>query len=221
VRRRVTLSFDNGPDPEVTPRVLDVLAERGVTAHFFVIGKWLIAPAGQRLIERARDAGHLIGNHSFSHATPLGDDPRLDAVDREIAATEALLAPLIPGPRRFRPFGGGGVLGRHLLSPAAVAYLVAHGYSCVLWNSVPRDWIEPDRWAPRALADCATRAHTVLVLHDVPGACLAGLAGFLDAARDQGIELVTELPGDCVPIADGRIVGDLGALVGPSARPRA
>jgi len=210
---RVTLSFDNGPDPTVTPRVLDVLAERGVLAHFFVLGKRLADPERRRLVERAQGSGPLFGNHSVSHATPLGEEPRPDAAEQEIAATDALLAPLAPGPKRFRPFGGGGVLGPHLLSQRAVEHLVSHGYSCVLWNSVPRDWLEPDAWSARALADCATRPHTVLVLHDVPGACLAGLAGFLDAARDHGFELVTDLPAGCLPIVDGRIVGSLDGLV--------
>ena len=210
---KLTLSFDNGPDPEVTPAVLDVLGERGVTAQFYVLGKHLAAPAGRRLVERARDAGHVVGNHSFSHAVPLGLDRRPDAVDAEIAATEALLAPLVPGPRRFRPFGDGGALGRHLLSRRAVDYLVAHGYSCILWNSVPRDWIDPGGWPARALADCATRPHTLLVLHDVPDACLAGLAGFIDAARAAGFELVNDVPPACAPIVDGRIVGDLDGLV--------
>ncbi len=215
---KVTLSFDNGPDPDITPRVLDILARLGVTAHFFVLGKHLVAPAGQRLVARARDEGHLIGNHSFSHAIPLGKDLRADAVEHEIAATEALLAPLVPGPKRFRPFGDGGALGPHLLSPSAVDYLIAHGYSCVLWNSVPRDWIEPDAWATRALADCATRSHTLLVLHDVAHACLTHLEGFIDAARERGMQFVPELPADCVPIADGRVVGDLREVV---ARPGA
>jgi peptidoglycan/xylan/chitin deacetylase (PgdA/CDA1 family) len=219
---QVTLSFDNGPDPEITPRVLDVLRDHGVTAHFFVLGKHLVDRARQRLVARARDEGHLIGNHSFSHSVPLGNDPRPDAVMREIAATEALLAAILSAPgspggalgsRRFRPAGGGGALGPHLLSPAAVDYLVTHGYSCVLWNSVPRDWIEPDAWAARALADCAAHAHTVIVLHDIPHACLAQLEGFLDAVRAHGNEIVPDLPADCVPIADGRIVGDLAGLV--------
>jgi peptidoglycan/xylan/chitin deacetylase (PgdA/CDA1 family) len=211
--RRVTLSFDNGPDPEVTPGVLDILRRRRVTAHFFVLGKHLATPAGQRLAARARDEGHLLGNHSFSHGVPLGEDPRPDAVEREIAATEALLAAVAPGERRFRPFGGGGVLGRHLLSRRAVDYLVAHGYSCVLWNSVPRDWVEPEAWAARALTDCAARDHTLVVLHDVPHACLTGLDGFLAAAADRGMVLVPELPDACVPIRAGQIVASLDALV--------
>ena len=217
---RVTLSFDNGPDPSVTPRVLDVLGRRGVIAQFFVLGKHLVDPTGQRLVARARDEGHLIGNHSFSHVTPLGKDPRPDAVTHEIAATEALLAPLVPGAKRFRPFGGGGLLGPHLLSRSAVGYLVAHGYTCVLWSCVPRDWVEPDAWAARALASCATRAHTVVALHDIPHACLAGLEGFIDLARDRGLELVSELPIDCTPILDGRIVGDLAEIVAAPRPPR-
>jgi peptidoglycan/xylan/chitin deacetylase (PgdA/CDA1 family) len=214
---RVALSFDNGPDPDITPRVLDVLADRGVTAHFFVLGKHLADRARRRLIERARDDGHLIGNHSFSHAVPLGEDPRPDAVAHEIAATEALLADIVPGPKRFRPFGRGGAPGPHLLSRDAVDYLVAHAYSCVLWNSVPRDWIEPDAWAPRALADCAARPHTLVVLHDIPNACLAQLEGFLDQLAARRMQVVSEVPADCAPIVDGRIVGDLGGLVAPAA----
>lgn len=209
--RRVTLSFDNGPDPDVTPRILDLLADCGVTAHFFVLGKHLTDPERRAIVERARDEGHLIGNHSFSHITPLGDDPRPDAVALEIGATEQLLAAIVPDSRRFRPFGGG-ALGRHLLSRRAVDYLVAHGYSCVLWNSVPRDWVEPDAWVPRALADCAARPHTLLVLHDLPKACLAGLPAFLESVQDRGMQIVPDLPPDCVPIADGRVVADLDAL---------
>ncbi|HEU4537221.1 MAG TPA: polysaccharide deacetylase family protein [Polyangiaceae bacterium] len=210
---RVALSFDNGPDPDVTPRVLDALAARGIRAHFFVLGRLLAAPAGRAAAERARAEGHVLGNHSFSHETPLGDDPRPDAVAREIAATERLLGPLAAAPRLFRPFGGGGALGPHLLSPAAVDHLVAEGYSCVLWNSVPRDWDDPTGWPARALADCARGGHLLVVLHDVAGACLAALPRFLDEARGRGVEFVADLPAACVPIEGGRVRADLAGLV--------
>src|ERR1041385_8555711 len=108
---KLTLSFDNGPHPEVTPAVLDVLRDRGVTAQFYVLGKRIAQPEGRRMVERVRDAGHAIGNHSLSPGPPLGRAGRPDAVEAEIAATEALLAPLVRGPRRFRPFGDGGVIG--------------------------------------------------------------------------------------------------------------
>lgn len=210
---RVTLSFDNGPDPLVTPRVLDVLARAGVKAHFYVLGKHLGDAVGRRSVERARDEGHVVGNHSFSHEVPLGDDPREDAVEREIVATEALLSPLVPGPALFRPFGGGGVLGPHLLSGRAVSYLVERRYSCVLWNSVPRDWEDPGGWPARALADCERHEHAVVVLHDVPGASLDRLEAFLGDLIERGAALTTDLPGSCVPIVDGVVRGDLSGLV--------
>jgi peptidoglycan-N-acetylglucosamine deacetylase len=214
---RVTLSFDNGPDPEVTPRVLDLLRARGIKAHFFVLGKHIAGALGRRLVERAQDEGHSIGNHSFSHSVPLGEDPRPDAVELEIAATEALLEPIAPGPRRFRPFGGGGAIGPHLLSRRAVRYLIDNAYSCVLWSSVPRDWDDPVGWPGRALADCAAQAHTLVVLHDTPNACLAELDRFLGAALDQGFLFVSDLPPACVPIALGRVSGDIERIVAPEA----
>jgi hypothetical protein len=54
-----------------------------------------------------------------------------------------------------------------------------------------------------------------VVLHDVPGACLSHLERFLDTAAHRGIQLVAELPADCLPIVDGRIVRDLRGLVAP------
>lgn len=212
--KRATLSFDNGPDPDVTPAVLDVLRRHAVTAHFFVLGKNIADAAGRRLVARALEEGHHVGNHSFSHETPLGEDPRPDAVEAEIVATERLLAPLVASPRRFRPFGGGGIVGRHLLSRAAADYLLDHGYTCVLWNSVPRDWVDPGGWPGRALADCGAQPHAVVVLHDIPNACLAGLEAFIEGARAAGIELVDDLPLACTPILDGRAV-DLDAIVAP------
>jgi peptidoglycan/xylan/chitin deacetylase (PgdA/CDA1 family) len=216
---KLTLSFDNGPDPVVTPGVLDVLDRHGVSAHFFVLGQLVATPAGRSLVERTVAAGHRIGNHSYTHAVPLGDDPRPDAVAREIEATEALLAPFVRGAPSFRPFGGGGVLGPHLLSPEAAAHLQHRGYTCVLWNSVPRDWVDPATWPATALADLDRRPHTLLVLHDIVGACLDQLDAFLRAAMSRGHEITNELPAECVPIRAGAVVGDLRDLV--RARPDA
>lgn len=209
----VALSFDNGPDPDITPRVLDVLAERDVKAHFFVLGRQLEDPGGLALVVRALREGHVVGNHSFSHEVPLGDDPRPDVVLREIVATERLLAPLaMAGPRLFRPFGGGGVLGPHLLQPSAVRYLLENDYSCVLWNSVPRDWDDPRGWPERAHADCLAGSPVSMVLHDIPGACLGELGTWLDQARARGVRFVIDQPPSCVPLSHGVVHGDLAAI---------
>ena len=68
----VTLTFDNGPEPEVTPGVLDTLAAAGIKATFFVLGHKLALPGRRALAERAAAEGHWIGNHTYTHSTPLG-----------------------------------------------------------------------------------------------------------------------------------------------------
>jgi peptidoglycan/xylan/chitin deacetylase (PgdA/CDA1 family) len=208
----VTLSFDNGPDLRVTPAVLDVLARRGIRAAFFVLGRRLEDARARAIAERAADEGHLIGNHSYTHEVPLGEDPREDAVEREIVATDRMLGRLAGERRLFRPFGRGGKIGRHLLSAAAAEYLTANRYSCILWSSVPEDWIRPDEWAARALADCSTRSNTLVVLHDIVPAAMRHLDEFIGAALDAGHTFAQEFPADCVPIDRGEVRADLSSI---------
>src|SRR5689334_24020195 len=113
----LTLSFDNGPDPDATPLVLDVLAKRGIKATFFVIGKNLVAH--RALAERATGEGHWIGNHTFTHSGPLGRRGEPGVADEEIGRTQTAIGALGHPHRFFRPQGGGGKLGPHLLSPDA------------------------------------------------------------------------------------------------------
>lgn len=201
---RVHLSFDNGPHPEVTPAVLEVLSRRGLTASFFVLGRELARPGGLELARRIRDGGHRLGNHSYSHETPLGDDPRPDAVDLELERTQALLDRVWDGPLWFRPFGGGGVLGPHLLSPATVDWLAGRGGTCVLWGSVPGDWLDAEGWVERALADADAQEHCLVVLHDILPRAMGHLDGFLGALADRGHAVTDTLPEACLPIVDGR-----------------
>lgn len=211
--RRLTLSFDNGPFPDVTPGVLDVLRDAGAPATFFVCGKDAVDPARRAILERARREGHRVGNHTLTHSVELGatDDP--DAPAREIGEAQAALGALASPDRCFRPYGGGGVLGPRLLSRRAVRYLCDERYTCVLWNSVPRDWEDVAGWPARALADVRRQDWTLLVLHDVPTGAMAALPGFLARVRDEGVAIVDALPPACVPIAAGRVVGDVGPYV--------
>lgn len=204
----LTLSFDNGPEPEVTPAVLDTLARRGVRATFFVIGAKLARPEGWRLAERAHAEGHWIGNHTWSHDAPLGTVAAEVSRD-EIARTQAAIGPLAHPRRLFRPFGGQGRLGPHLLSRSVVDYLARERFTVVLWNAVPRDWADPDGWVERALAQCRSQPWTCMVLHDLPTGAMRHLDGFLDAVAQAGGRLRQDFPPDCVPMRDGRIVGSL------------
>jgi peptidoglycan/xylan/chitin deacetylase (PgdA/CDA1 family) len=119
----ITLSFDNGPTVEVTPLVLDVLARPQIKASFFVLGKKLQTPQTQALMHRAAGEGHWIGNHTFTHSVPLGRQAGDDVAQREIGRTQDCLEGVVHPDRLFRPFGGGGVIGDHLLSAPVLRHL--------------------------------------------------------------------------------------------------
>jgi peptidoglycan/xylan/chitin deacetylase (PgdA/CDA1 family) len=201
----VSLTFDNGPDPAVTPRVLDILAERGLKATFFVVGEKLARH--RHLAERAHAEGHWIGNHTYTHAAPLGTQDA-DTARAEIERTQALVDGLAHPDRLFRPMGGGGRLDRRLFSRAALDMLTAGGYSVVLWDRLPRDWEDPDGWVDRALAQDGS----VLVLHDVATGAMDHLETFLNRAQDAGIEFTQDLSA-CMPVRRGTIVRPLDGLV--------
>jgi peptidoglycan/xylan/chitin deacetylase (PgdA/CDA1 family) len=90
----LTVTFDNGPEPLVTPGVLDVLAHHGVAGTFFVIGSKLAKPEARACAERAHSEGHWIGNHTWTHTHPLGEQPGEAAAQLEIGRTQAEIGPL-------------------------------------------------------------------------------------------------------------------------------
>ena len=204
---KVTLTFDNGPWPGVTEDVLDTLRDRELRSTFFVVGQQL--QKARPLAERAAAEGHWIGNHTMTHTVPFGDgaDPF-----EEIEGAQDLIGDFAHDARWFRPFGRGGVLDQRLLSRPAIAHLSENGYSCVLWNSVPRDWEDPDAWIDRALADVDANDWTVVVLHDLPTGAMTRLPRFLDELDTAGAEIVQDFPDDCVPIRNGKVVTDLTRL---------
>lgn len=202
----LTLTFDNGPEPGVTPRVLDILGERGIGTTFFVIGEKLADPARRRLAKRARDEGHWVGNHTYTHSIPLGLQPDPDTAEREIGRTQRAIGGLAHPMRWFRPFGGGGNLDTRLLKPSVVDHLARNGHSCVLWNAIPRDWDDPDGWVDRALDQCRAQDWTLMVLHDLPSGAMDHLARFLDRAAADGACFRQDFPPQCVPIRCGEIL---------------
>jgi peptidoglycan/xylan/chitin deacetylase (PgdA/CDA1 family) len=213
--RQFTLTFDNGPWPGVTERVLDTLADRAVAATFFVVGQQLQRDGARPLTERAAAEGHWIGNHTMTHSVLFGDTDAPDAIEREIDAPQELIGALAHEARWFRPYGRGGVLDRQLLSADAVAHLERNGYSCVLWNSVPRDWEDVDGWVDRCLADVEAHDWTVVVVHDLPTGAMKHLPRLIDELASRDVDIVQGFPADCVPIDRGHIRAPLDHLMPP------
>lgn len=216
--QRLTFTFDNGPAPGATNKVLDFLAAHAIKATFFVVGDRLRTPQGRQLAERAYAEGHWLGNHTYSHGEPLGVSGTRHHVEHEIGETQRLLGALAHPQKLFRP-NGKGSLGPHLLSRDAVDYLVEHRFSVATWNNVPRDWLEPKTdWLGRATAALAASSWSVLVLHD------EHIAGMMDTLIEfhrrvmaSDIEIVQDLPASCLPIRNGRITAAIDGLVMPDA----
>jgi peptidoglycan/xylan/chitin deacetylase (PgdA/CDA1 family) len=202
---KVTLTFDNGPTPGVTEAVLDVLAERNLLATFFVVGTCLRQTGGRELARQATARGHWVGHHTSTHTVLLGsavDAP--GAVQAEIAALAPDMEEFDGATKLFRPYAAGGVLDRRVFSAVAVRYLQDHGYTCVLWNSLPHDWDDPAGWVGRALADVFAQPWTVLVLHDLASGAMAHLPHFLDELATRGARVVQGFPESCLPIVAGQ-----------------
>ncbi len=210
---KLSLTFDNGPEPGVTSGVLDTLNAHSVKACFFVLGRQLFGRAAQDVLRRERDDGHRIGNHTFTHSIAFGE---LDDVAEgiwEIEETAQKIGDLADPARLFRPTGKGGQLGKHVLSRSIYDYLLREHYTCVLWNCIPQDWLDADGWVDTALQQIQAQAWPVLVLHDVYPQAMKHLDRFIRAAKDMGAEFTTDFPDDCVPLLRGEPRWDMAGLI--------
>lgn len=181
--RCVYLSFDDGPDPRWTPRILDLLAQANVPATFFVVGRRAIEQAA--LVRRIAAHGHALGNHSWSHRHPW--TMRASTARKEVRDGAAAIADLIGrAPKFFRPPHG-------RLRPSMIEEAERGGQKLVLWDLSAVDW-GPLGAAPaiaRRLA--ATRAGDIVLMHDGarginrPGELVVALRGFLADLGRRGL----------------------------------
>jgi len=179
----VALTFDDGPDPTFTPKVLDVLARHQVPATFLMIG-WEVAAAPD-LVRRVVAAGNGVGSHTWNHVdlTHLGDAAMAVQVDK----TEALLSSEAGWKVTcLRPPQG------HE-DARLVRRLSQRGLTTVLWSTDTRDWTRPgtDTIVRRALANLLPG--TIILLHDGGGdrgETLAALPRIIESVQSQGYRLV-------------------------------
>ena len=154
----VTLTFDNGPEPDVTPRVLDILKAHDIKSTFFVIGEKLADPARRRLAVRAHHEGHWIGNHTFTHphlAVSGAVETRNQLEECQRAVEEATGE----SPRLFRPpFGG--------RRPHTLRIARSLGLDTIMWNVTSWDWKAPP--AAKIVGTCTRqmRGGDVILMHD-------------------------------------------------------
>ncbi|WP_182559859.1 polysaccharide deacetylase family protein [Microlunatus kandeliicorticis] len=188
----VALTFDDGPHPGTTDRVLDLLGDAGVRATFFCVGRNAVAHPG--LLRRIRAEGHAIGSHSWSHPDPQRAPLRALAEDYRrghLAVAEALGEPV----RLFRPPRG-------WLDPVRAVQLRRLGLRPTLWSLDPQDW-HPDAEASAVEeAVAGSRPGDVVLLHDwieqpwhpralTRGATLSALPAVLERLTAVGTRFTT------------------------------
>lgn len=193
----IALTFDDGPDPSYTPRILAILERKHVPATFFVIGE--NALEHPEIIGRMVRDGNEIGNHSYTHpnlaeVSPLGVKLELNATLRLIEAYTGRSTRLFRAPY----FGDAEPTTADELKPAEIAQ--RQGYMIVGLHVDPGDWRTPgikaivDQTMRQIHAANSERSGNVVLLHDGGGnreQTIAALPVIIDRLKAEGYRLVT------------------------------
>ena len=175
--RTVALTFDDGPHPELTPRLLDILEREKVRATFFVIGS--CAAYRPDIVRRAFAAGHEIGNHTWSH--PVLTRVSLAQAAEEISRTDALLNDLtgdIPNTLR-PPYGAMNDRLSELASPRPL----------MLWDVDTLDW--KTRSTPAVERAATTSDGGIVLLHDIHPTTVEAVPAIIRSFKSRGYRFVT------------------------------
>jgi peptidoglycan/xylan/chitin deacetylase (PgdA/CDA1 family) len=178
----IALTFDDGPNAKLTPKLLDLLATRHIKATFFVIGQNVAE--NPEIVARAAREGHEIGNHSWSHPSlnKLSDE----AVRRELQKTdEAIRSATGNRPTLLRPPYGS-------ITTRQKKWIADEfGYKVILWDVDPLDWKRP---GPNAVCNRIvrnTRAGSIVLSHDIHPGTIEAMPATIDQLEAKGFKFVT------------------------------
>lgn len=181
--KRIALSFDDGPHPRFTPMILEMLAEYGIKATFFMIGSNVARyPEVARAVAAA---GHEIGNHTYTH-------PHMHALSvkellEEIEKTENIFEQNgIPRPRLFRPPEG-------FRSKEQVRALRDAGYTTIIWSLDTNDWRGRAAHEIVSVVLGGVRGGDILLFHDYTSRknTITALEELIPRLIKDGYEFVT------------------------------
>jgi len=195
--KKIVLSFDDGPDPRWTPKILDILKERNAPAVFFIIGD----PANRRpdILKREYAEGHEIGNHTFTH--PKFDEISHTQIRWELNLTQRLIESTL-GVKSilFRPPYGIDHQPEYAEEVAQLPLAQDMGYLIVGQRIDPDDWSMPDGKNPLPAKDIVASVlrqadkGNIILLHDGGGEraqTVAALPQIIDTLRSKGYQFVS------------------------------
>ena len=178
----IAITFDDGPNEKLTPRLLEMLAQHHVHATFFVLGE--NAVQHPEILKRAVQEGHEIGNHSWSH--PNLAKMSEDGVRSQIKRTEELISNTVGArPTLFRPpYGSLTQREKHLIHEEL-------GYEIVLWDVDPYDWKRPGPSVVTNRILKETVPGSIVLSHDIHPGTIEAMPATLDQLQAKGFKFVT------------------------------
>lgn len=178
----IAMTFDDGPHPQNTPRLLDILRARNVKATFYVIGRSVdLYP---QIVRRTVAEGHEVGNHSYTHRllSKLGDS---DLRQEMIRCHEAVGRAAGVRMRTMRPPYGG------LLQRQRELVHAEFGYPTILWAVDPLDWKRPGPSVVTSRILSGTSAGSIVLAHDLHAQTVDAMPATIDGLLRRGFKFVT------------------------------
>jgi len=215
----IAMTFDDGPHATLTPKLLDLLAQRHIKVTFFVLGECV--EQNPEVLRRAAREGHEIGNHSWSH--PQLNKMSDEAVRTQLRRTDDLIKSITgKRPTLFRPPYGA-------LTPRQRKWIHDEfGYEIIMWDVDPLDWKEPGpaTVCNRILKE--TRPGSIVLSHDIHRGTVEAMPSTLEqlAAKhfkfvtvSELIALATPEPPKATSVHKGTSPAPAGSPVGSSSTP--
>lgn len=178
----IAMTFDDGPSAENTPRLLEILKQRGIKATFFLIGQNVAEHP--EIVKRILEEGHEIGNHSWTHPqlSKLSDERVTDEIVKTQNAihdasgyTPTLLRP---------PYGA--------VTPRQREWIESHfGLNVILWSVDPFDWKRPGASVIEQRILSGAEPGAIILSHDIHKQTVDAMPATLDALIKKGYKFVT------------------------------
>jgi len=178
----IAMTYDDGPHPKNTPRLLDMLRKRNIKATFYVVGRNV--NQYPHIVRRIVSEGHEIGSHSWSHANfaKLSDA----AIRKELDKTrDAIIAASGVQPRTLRPPYGS------LRSSQRLWIHKEYGYPTILWDVDPEDWRRPGPSVVTSRILRKTHNGSIVLAHDLHKSTVDAMPATLDGLLSRGFKFVT------------------------------
>ena len=178
----IAMTFDDGPDAKLTPRLLDILKERHIHATFFVLGQ--LVQEHPEIMARAIAEGHQVANHSWDHKAlnKLGEG----GLQHELADTSAIITKTTGKPVILMrpPYGA--------TNPRlSRAIEKEYGMKVILWSVDPFDWKRPGPQVITQRIIAGTQPGSIILSHDIHPGTIEAMPATLDALLAKGYKFVT------------------------------